>query len=82
MTTTSEILYGDDNLWKLKREQASQVIAEKIEEMQQLYLQVIALADENDLRVNVGLHFPEDLTLGHNSSMRAEVYWSPSAKYC
>ena len=82
MATTSEILYGEDNLWKLQREAASQVISEKITEMQRLYQEVIALADENGIYVNTGLLFPDDLTLGHNSSMRAEVYWSPSAQYC
>lgn len=82
MATTDDILYGDDNLWKLKKDEAALVIATKIEQMQRLYQEIMVLADNNDLYVSATLSHPEDLRLGHNCNHHAEVAWNPSSKYC
>jgi hypothetical protein len=82
MATTDDILYGDDNLWKLRGAEASEVIAQKIEAMKRLYQEVIAIADNADLSVHVTFSFPEGLTTGHNEYFRPEVAWNPSSKYC
>lgn len=64
------------------RQVAAQYIAQQLEEMTNLYQNIIEVADHWDVRVMQYLSWPSDLTLGHNSSMRAEVYWNPSSKYC
>ena len=82
MATTDEILYGDDELWKLQGAAASEVIAQKIEAMKRLWHEVIAIADNADLAVHVTFAFPEGLTTGHNEYFRPEIAWNPSSKYC
>jgi hypothetical protein len=82
MATTDEILYGDDELWKLQDAAASEVISQKIEAMKKLFQEVIAIADNADLHLHVGFDFPDGLRTGHNSYFRPEIAWNPSAKYC
>jgi hypothetical protein len=82
MATVDDILYGDDNLYKLKKVEASVVVAEKIEQMQRLYQEVMVLADEHELYVNVTLEHPEGMRLGHNCNHHADVAWNPSSKRC
>lgn len=70
--------------WDMKtKAAASKYISDKIEEMQTIYQNIIMMADNHDVRVSTPLDWPEDVgSIGHNSSMRAEVYWNPSSKYC
>jgi hypothetical protein len=64
------------------REHAAKYIAQQLHEMTQLYQNIIEVADHFNLRVSENLAWPEDLNLGHNCNMQAEVYWNPSSKYC
>jgi hypothetical protein len=70
--------------WELaNRAAATEYIAQKIEEMNAIYQNVIAVADYFDVRVCTTLDWPEDIgNVGHNSSMKAEVFWNPSSKGC
>lgn len=64
------------------RQHAAQYIAQQIEEMSKLYQNIIEVADHWDVRVMQRLEWPEDMRLGHNCNMQAEVYWNPSSKHC
>jgi hypothetical protein len=70
--------------WDIKtKAAAAKYISDKIEEMQTLFQNIISVADTHDVRVSEMLDWPEDIgRTGHNESMRAEVYWNPSSKYC
>jgi hypothetical protein len=69
--------------WDIKtKAAAAKYISDKIEEMQTLFQNIITMADHHDVRVSEILEWPEDIRLGHNCNMRAEVYWNPSSKYC
>lgn len=68
---------------ELNRQEAAQYVAQQLEEMKKLYANIIEVAVSHDLYVDQTLPWPEDLhRLGHNDSMQAQVYWSPSAQYC
>lgn len=66
----------------LKPEQVCAEISKRIEEMQKLYSEIIRLASTHDQKVWYTLRFPDNLPLGHNSSMVADIHWNPSSQYC
>ena len=73
----------EQDFYGLSKEAAGRAISENVAVMQRLYNDIIRMADYHDLRVSVVLEFPEDIgRLGHNASMKPEVYWNPSSKYC
>lgn len=63
-------------------EKASKEIAERLEQIQKLYGEVIVLANNNDVRVYHNLEFPEGVASGQNYSMKGQVYWNPSSARC
>lgn len=72
----------DFNVWAVatNRQEASAEIANRVEQIQQLYAEAVLIAKEFDTYVSVSLELPDGTEGGHNRNEYA--HWSASAAHC
>lgn len=66
----------------ISQEEASRLIAERVEQMQKLFSEVMLIAEDCNIRVDFDLEHPKGMVTGHNSWAQPTIHWNPSSQYC